>query len=440
MEQGSATAADAARTCTFADQLQLNVMAGQQALRARGASAAELHEFIDEAVESLVLHEVGHTLGLNHNMRASQMLSPKEINDRVLTGRVGIMGSVMDYDIVNLAKKGEPQGEYFNHKPGPYDVWAIQVGYTPSLPDTAAERARATALLARSTEPQLAFGNDADDMRAPGGGIDPRVNVGDMTNDAISYAADRFAVVDDLMRTLQSRYTSGGTSYHDLRNAFLVLTGQESASAAAISRYVGGIYVDRAFIGQRGGTKPLTPVSRVDQKRAMAALSRLVFAPDAFAAPAGLYQYLQIQRRGFDFFGTTEDPKIHDRVLTAQKNVLDHMLHPRVLTRITDSRLYGNEYSVPEMMGDLTMAIFAADAHGNVNAFRQSLQLEYVHRLIAMVTPPRDSAFDSPAQSAALANLRAIQRLLSAKGSMNAETSAHTQHVRFAIAKALKTT
>ena len=440
MELQPADGADPAKRCSYAEQLQLNVMVGEQALHARGASAAELHDYLEQAVESLVLHEVGHTLGLNHNMKASQMLSPKEMNDRTLTGRVGGMGSVMDYDIVNLARKGEPQGDYFDHKPGPYDVWAIQVGYTPSLADAGAERARAAALLSRSTEPALAFGNDADDMRAPGGGIDPRVNVSDMTNDAIGYAVDRFAIIDDLMRALRSRYATSGSSYHELRNAYLVLSAQENASAAVISRYVGGVYVDRAFIGQPGAGKPLTPVSRADQKRAMDALRRLVFAPDAFAAPADLYQYLQMQRRSFDFFGTTEDPKVHARVLTVQKNVLDALLHPSVLARITDSRLYGNAYPVDEMMADLTAAVFAADARSNVNTFRQNLQLEYVHRLAAMVTAPTAATFDYPAQSAALANLRSIQRLLEGRSGMNTETSAHTRHIQFVIARALKTT
>ncbi|MBA3343361.1 MAG: zinc-dependent metalloprotease [Gemmatimonadaceae bacterium] len=225
-----------AKFCSLADQLQLNVLAGRQALVANGASQIEMRDYINQAVVSLVLHEVGHTLGLNHNMKASQMLSPKEINDRSITGRVGGMGSVMDYDIVNLARKGQTQGDFFAHKAGPYDVWAIQFGYTPALTDASAERARQNALLARSTESALAFGNDADDMRSAGGGIDPRVNTNDMTNDAIGYASERFEIIDDLMKTLPARYSAPGQSYHEMRNAYLVLSGQQNISANVISR------------------------------------------------------------------------------------------------------------------------------------------------------------------------------------------------------------
>ena len=427
------------RKCTYADQLQLNVMTGMQALRARGATQIEMRDYINQAITGLILHEMGHTMGLNHNMKASQMLSPREINDRSITGDKGVMGSVMDYEIVNLAKKGQTQGDYFSSRPGPYDYWAIQYGYTTPLADPSAEQARMTKLLARSTEPALAFGNDADDMRSPGGGIDPRVNTGDMTNDAIGYMTDRFAVMNDLMTTLQSRYTTAGQSYHEMRNAYLVLTGQMATAATVISRYVGGVYVDRAFAGQPGATKPFTPVSRADQKRAMASLAANVFAPNAFSSPANMYAYLQMQRRGFDFFGTPEDPKIHDRVLATQRNVLSQLLHPRVMTRITDSRLYGNQYPLAEVLSDLTSAIFDADASGNVNTFRQNLQMEYVNRLVAIITPPTRTPYDYPSQSAALASLRSIQSRLAGKSGANAETMAHTRNVLFTIQKALKT-
>ncbi|MEO8194074.1 MAG: zinc-dependent metalloprotease [Gemmatimonadales bacterium] len=439
MEMDDASNTDVTgKRCSFADQLQLNVMAGMQALTAKGATQIEMREFINQAVTGLILHEMGHTMGLNHNMKASQMLSPREINDRSITGSRGVMGSVMDYEIVNLAKKGQAQGDYFSSRPGPYDIWAIQFGYAPSLSDPSAEKARMNALLARSTEPGLAFGNDADDMRSAGGGIDPRVNVNDMTSDAIGYMSDRFAVIGDLMQTLQSRYTAPGQSYHEMRNAYLVLTGQLNTSATVISRYIGGVYVDRAFSGQPGATKPFTPVSRADQKRAMASLATNVFAPTAFNAPASLYSYLQMQRRGFDFFGTPEDPKIHDRVLTTQKNVLNQLLNPRVMTRITDSRMYGNEYPLAEEMSDLTSAIFDADASGNVSTFRQNLQMEYVNRLAAIITAPTKAPYDYPSQSAALASLRSIQSKLTGKSGVNAETSAHTKNVLFTIAKALK--
>jgi hypothetical protein len=367
------------------------------------------------------------------------MLSPKQINDKSITGTKGVMGSVMDYEVVNLAKKGQAQGDYFSSRVGPYDVWAIQFGYTPSLADPAAEANRMKALLARSTEPDLIFGNDAD-ITSPNSGIDPRVNTNDMTNDAIGYASERFEVISELMDGLKSRYANSGDSYHEMRNAYLVLTGQLNTASTVISRYIGGVYVDRAVVGQPGAKKPFTPVARADQKRAMAALAKNVFAPNAYSAPEGLFNYLQMQRRGFGFFGQPEDPKVHDRVLTIQRNVLTHLLSPRVQTRITDSRTYGNEYPLMEMMSDLTSAVFDADARTNVNTYRQNLQLEYVNRLAAVLAPATGPVgYDNFSRSAALASLRSIQSKLAGKSGVNAETAAHTRNVLFTIEKALKT-
>src|SRR5690606_1929319 len=104
--------------------------------------------------------------------------------------------------------------------------------------------------------------------------------------------------------------------------------------------FIGGVYVDRAMIGQEGATKPYTPVSLKDQKRAMELVKKHILAPDAFSVPNDLYNYLARQRRGFNFFGGPEDPKIHQQVLNLQRNVLAHLLHSNTLQRIQDSELY----------------------------------------------------------------------------------------------------
>ena len=87
----------------------------------------------------------------------------------------------MDYTPVNLAMDTNAQGKYFSDIPGAYDHWAIEFGYRPPLEDQEAER-RVDALVSRSLEPLLTFGNDADDMRSPYGGIDPRVMIGDLSD------------------------------------------------------------------------------------------------------------------------------------------------------------------------------------------------------------------------------------------------------------------
>jgi hypothetical protein len=418
--------------CTAGMHLQNATLFGLQALRAAGVTEEQMTEYITQSIHYLVLHEVGHTLGLNHNMKATQIWSPDELNDAARTAQHGLYGSVMDYPAVNLARDRGAQGEFWTSTVGPYDRWAIAFGYDPRLEAEAAMRAH----LERSTEPQLAFGNDADDMRAPGKAIDPRINIYDLSSDAIGYAAWQMELARDLQHQLLARYEQPGESFHALRNAYMTVTGQQSQAAGVVSRYIGGVYVDRAMQGQTGATRPFTPVSRADQKRAMATLRRYLFAPDAFAAPPDLYGHLAMQRRGFDFFSGTEDPKLHGRALNAQRAVLAHLLHPVVLQRITDSRLYGNEYPLAEVMTDLTDAIFQDDRATNVNTFRQNLQIEYVQRLARILDDGANNSYDFVARSAAMASLRRIDGMLAGKGG-NAETRAHSAHVRHLVRKAL---
>lgn len=396
---------------------------GNVALSAYTASDLEKSDYIKQSLYYLVLHEVGHTFGLNHNMKASQLHDPVSINNKELTMKVGLTGSVMDYPAANVSLDRTKQGQYFTMKPGPYDLWAIEFGYTPSLSDPKAEADRMKKLLSRSNEPQLTFGNDADDMRAPGKGIDPRVMINDLSSDAITYSIDRMKLANNLLKGLKAKYIKDGQSYQELRNAYLVTTGEYGTAAGVISRYIGGVYVDRSFPEQKSTSKPMAPVSAADQKRAMKALNDYVFAPNAYDMPADFYAYLQYQRRGFN--GGNEDPKIHDRILNIQKGVLSHLLSANVTKRMTDIQLIGSTYTLNDMMRELTEGIFRADLAGNVNSYRQNLQLEYVNNLVAAM---KSDAYSYQAQSNAMAQLKAIKTMMATAGG-NADTKAHRDHI-----------
>jgi len=432
---GGASQAIAGRTmyCSFGHSLQLNNIFGTQALNSLGASVDLQGQLFDEGLRSLILHEIGHTLGLSHNMRASHTFTIDELFNEQFVAENGLTGSVMDYTPVNLAPPGQSQTGFYDVKPGPYDDWAIEFGYSPALVDDA----RRTALLNRSTEPELVFGNDADDMRAPGAGIDPRVNITDLSSDAITYATDRLALVDKIVGSMRERIGTEGESFQELHDAYLVMAGVFAGSATTISRYIGGVHVNRAMIGQPGATTAFVPVALSDQERAMAALRRHIFAPDVFSGTEDLYQHLRQQRRSFNFYGLTEDPKLHALMLAVHKAVLDHLLHPVVLTRITDSRQYGNKYHLSSVVEDLTNAIFIEDLNRNVNTYRQNLQLEYVNRLIAMVSGETKAQFDYLSQSAALANLRQIENMLAGNRGANAETRAHRGNILYTILRGL---
>lgn len=419
--------------CSLGHGLQLSNLFAMQALQATGGDPALEQQIVHDTLHYLILHEIGHTLGLNHNMRATQVLSLDEAFDAAAVEAKGLAGSVMDYPAINFAPPGREQTLYYAVRPGPYDDWAIEFGYSPELDDADARNAH----LARSTDANLVFGNDADDMRAPGKAIDPRVNIYDMSSDAIGYAVERFALVDTVLAEMRGRYGTEGESYQELHDAYLGLAAEFQRSANTVTRYIGGVQVNRAMVGQPGATTPFVPLSLDEQERAMNALRDHVFAPDAFRGAEDLYNHLRQQRRGFDFFEVTEDPKLHDVMIAVQRGVLDHLMHPVVQKRITDSRLYGNDYDLAAVMNDLTNAVFGGDLRSSVNTFRQNLQLEYVNRLLAMVSGETKAGYDNVAQSTALFNLHRIEGMLDGNRGPNDETRAHRDNVLYTIRRGL---
>ena len=410
-EMPAALSDQTAQYCSLGHQLNAGMLFGQYASLAKGMGDIERDKLLRQSMYYLILHEVGHTLGLNHNMKATQLHDHDTAHDVSVTQGI-LAGSVMDYPSVNFAPDGIEQGDFYSEKPGPYDDWVINYGYSPEVSDASAEEQRLQTILARSTEAELAFGNDADDMRAPGRHLDPRINIFDMSSDAVEYARDRFGLVRSTATELKDKTLTDNRSHNDLAVGVNAVFGEFARQAAVVSRYVGGVYVDRSFVGQEGYEQPFTPVSMAQQQRAMQTLNEFVFAPNAIETMEPLFAYIQRQRRGFDNFGKNEDPKLHTMLLGAQKNVLSHILHPAVQMRMTDTALYGNEYSLELMMSELTNGIFEADIKRDVNSYRRNLQTEYVEQLIKISGLEKASSYDHLAKAAALYELNKIQRMV----------------------------
>src|SRR4029077_216751 len=137
-------------------------------------------EMIQQAIKETVMHEVGHTLGLRHNFKASTMLRNDQLHDLNITRKQGLVGSVMDYNPANPAPKGTKQGDFFTSTIGPYDYWAIEYGYKPLAGGTDGEKADLAKIAARSAEPDLAYGTDEDQRTA-----DPLINQWDLGADPL---------------------------------------------------------------------------------------------------------------------------------------------------------------------------------------------------------------------------------------------------------------
>ncbi len=396
-----------------------------------GMGDAMKKEVARQLMYRLILHEVGHTLGLTHNMRASTLQSFKDIKNLEKIKKEGLANSIMEYPAFNYQLNEKEQAAYCDVNIGPYDFWVIEYGYSPTLSDEDSEKARLKKITDRSTEHQLAYGNDADDMRSPGRGIDPDVNIFDLSSDPVAYASDRCEMVNALMPKLKDKLIQDNESYQELVQAFGTVAGEYATQVSIMTRQMAGVQYNRAFKGQPGAVQPLTPVSLEKQKEAMNALSKYAFAPNAFDQWSSVYAHLLKQRRGFAHFSDNDDPNIHSRVLYIQKGTLSHLLHPVVLERFSDVALYGNKYSIDAYLNDLTASIFTADLTGNVNTFRQNLQVDYTERLIKALEPK--STYDNVAQGMINQTLNNIDNMMkSAAG--DALTKAHRAHVRQIIA------
>lgn len=425
--------------CVAAAVMQHNVQLGQTHMSLLKRSPEEREKFIQSAIYYLILHEMGHTLGLMHNMKASQLWLPNEINDTTKTRSIGLIGSVMDYPAINLHPDAKKQGDYYTTTPGPYDMWAIEYGYSQALENPEEEERRLQKILSRSGEKMLTFGNDADDMRSPGKGIDPRVMLFDISGDAITYSSQRIVMLMNLLPDLKTQYKKEGEGYQALVLAFNTITGEVGNAANVISRYVGGVYVERTHVGQPEEKQPYTPVPLAEQKRAIQELNRLLFSPNAFKNAEGLYEYLQVQRRGFNFFSSGEDPKIHNRILQLQNGVMAHILHPSTLERMSNSQLYGNRYTVTEMLRDMENGIFNEDLGSSCSIARMNLQSAYLVKLIQIAGLKEKSNYDNMSKAAAYQTVMSIKNKLNnavLKGDDN--TKAHRRYLLFLIEQATK--
>ncbi|VAV87809.1 hypothetical protein MNBD_ALPHA04-1029 [hydrothermal vent metagenome] len=224
-----------------------------------------------------------------------------------------------------------------------------------------------------------------------------------------------------------------GESWDAVLRGHKLLLGIYRQHVNTISRYIGGIYVDRTFVGQAtASAAPLVPVPLEQQKYAMAMLAKHVFAPGALTIPGNLLSHLQAQRRGFS---GAKAPLVRLDVGKVQQSALSHLLHVTTLRRIVDSGFYGNEYDVHAVLGDLTSAIFDVDLRISVNSYRKDLQVSYVEQLIMAFN---GDAKDNVALSSIYAQITHIDRLMARSSkSADAATKAHRRYIRQLIEAAL---
>lgn len=374
----------------------------------------------EDFLRYLVVHEIGHTLGLRHNFIATHHLSPDELIDPCIVQERGICSSIMSYPEANIAPQGKEQTDFYLTKPGVYDIWAIEFGYASSIDNDESRQ----ALLSRSSESELAYATDSEVIHL--GGIDPRVTHRDLSNDSIHFNKDRIELLECLFDRLLEYAPKEGKPYKEVLNVYNILSWKYRTSVMHICRYISGVKVNKSVHGQcENTTKPLEAINADYQRQAMKYLVEHVFPAKYFFRNVEAYHYLQSQRQAFQLT-QSPSPKIHKHIMSLHAQVLSWLLSSTVQNRIIDSSLYGNGYTLDKMMHDLTAGILCIDTDAHIlNKSQYQLQGDYIDRLIS-VNRDKSNRYYAYAQSCALAQLQTIHTWI--KDLLLTNSSEHSIH------------
>jgi hypothetical protein len=441
--------------------------------------------YIEDALRELVMHEVGHTLGLRHNFKASSGIPYDRLNDTSFTHRNGLTLSVMDYAPVNVALDPKQQGDYYSKSVGTYDLWAIRYAYAPVYQDAAepprvssgvvmlqasgtpvanaeAELPALRRIAAQAAEPLHAYGTDEDNWLGAFA-VDPLSNAWELGSEPTSYAHDRIALINKVQPRLETRLVATGDGYQRLRAATNSLLYERLTALLPVTKTVGGLYVARDHKDDPQARVPLTPVSATKQREAVKLLVDGVFAEDAFKFDADRLNHLAPNRwMHFDMFDdiVPVDYPVHDIVGGIQDILLDQLLAPARLRRLVDNsvRMPQGEspYTVGELFETLNGAIWSELGTGaqrarNVDSFRRNLQRSYIDQLVDILIPPKNAAprMGSPGPVSTPEDARSMARyeltrlserlgvVIPAAASLDLETRAHLAESKVRVDRAL---
>ncbi len=353
--------------CTLATGLQRQVMMGNlvlaHAAAVQTASGKEVtDELLGQVIKDLVSHEVGHTLGLRHNFKASSWLSIDEIKERRAAGNQPTSASVMDYNALLFfaGDKVEDLKTFASPEIGPYDRWAIEYGYTqPENPSQVAAALKAIA--SRAGEPGLDYATDEDVMYTltP----DPLANRWDHSSDPAAWAASREALSLELLANVEQWAVAQDEPVHYLRRIVDALLVEQAQGFFFLSRQVGGQYFHRGRRADLAARPALVPVDVETQRAALDQLNATIFAEDFAILNPSLLNNLPSAR--WDTWGGGElrvDYPIHDRILRMQTMALMPLLSPDTVQRIYDAELKaidGNALTVADLMTSVRDAVWS---------------------------------------------------------------------------------
>jgi hypothetical protein len=398
--------------------------------------------FIGPLMSGLVCHEVGHTLGLRHNFKASSLYTMAEINSDDVRGKKPFTSSVMDYNPVNFnMDSGDVQGDFAMIGIGPYDTWAIEYGYTSG---------DLKEVLAKSNLPEHAYLTDEDT-----GGPDPLAKRYDFSKDPLDYAENQMRIVRKLRDDILEHFVEDGDSWSKARRGYETTLRMQSGAASMMADWIGGAHTNRNKKGDFGDedVAPVQVVSAEQQRAALEFIIGTIFDADAYGLSPELLTHFNVDKwyEGGGDRGEATWP-IHDRILGTQASLLSGILAPSRLRMV-----YDNEFLVPEDEDAFTIAelfetlmdsIYAdlVNTDGDwtnrkpmISSLDRNLQAEMANRLIGLSTG-RVRMF-RPVQTLALYYTRdlynRIGEILNGDANLDMYTLTHLQDIHERLGKAL---
>jgi hypothetical protein len=400
-------------------------------------------ELMGRLIEFVVAHEVGHTLGFQHNMKASSMYPQEKIRDAAWLKKMGHTPSIMDYSRFNYVAQPEDKIPVEDLVPGvgPYDIWATAWGYKPIPSAKSSDDEKPTLdnwSRQQDTMPWLRFST------ATAAGSDP----GELTEavgdaDAIKSTALGIRNLQRVAKLLLPATTAkNGETYEDLAELYGRMLGQWTLEVNHVAAIVGGFNTQEKYVGQEGVV--FSPVPKPRQMEAVKFLNENAFATPMWAIDA------QILRR-------IEPIGALSRVRNAQNSVLTNLLSsPRFARLVEQEAIDGAAaYTPSEFLADVRKGVWRElDApQVKIDAYRRNLQRAYLDLVNTKLNGPGPVAPANLPQGFPVATFTAsgdekpfyraeLKGLNSAIGAALAkapdrETRAHLEGARDQIAKIL---
>jgi hypothetical protein len=393
-------------TCDHAFAALEHAQFGFALLEARGAvdpDSPEAERFITDALKAVVIHEVGHALGLRHNFLGSTGISRAQLRDARFIAERGTSNSVMDYNNLNTPLRDEPVTGYSMTTLGAYDYWAIEYGYRELAPER--EKQELAAIAGRAAaDPNLAYATDEDLANG-----DPAINQFDLGDDPMAFAQRQFKLARELWDRTQTRQLPADDDLTVYRRNLQRGLASFAAGVPMLSKYVGGIYSSRALAGSAQAL--VTPVPAAQQRQALDILLGEIFSSESFRFDPRFVSRLGIDH--FDRFGPNRqvgpDFSLNQAVLDIQRSALDNLMADAKAARLADAEAKVADpqslATYADVQDRLSQAIWselkAIGKSRTIDSLRRGLQREHVRRLAAGLLRPA---------SPVAADVRAVHR------------------------------